>query len=105
MEIFAETPQMCDMQDLETNCKEIMENGRAATPDELLAGETAINDQEDAEEEGKEEDEEDIVDPNDPMYGLEARLSQLDLDDESKMVLKKKLIEASSKIKEGLEKR
>lgn len=51
------------------------------------------------------EEEEDVVDPNDPMYGLEARLSQLNLDEESKMVLKRKLMEASGKIKEGLEKR
>ena len=70
-----------------------------------MAGETAVGDGEDGEEQKDEEDGEDIVDPNDPLYGLEARLSKLDLDPESKGVLRAKLVEASNRIKEGLEKR
>ena len=90
---------------MESNCKELLEEGRSATPESVKAGETAVNDQE-AEEENKEEEEaEDSVDPNDPLYGLDARLAQLDLDEESRAVLKKKLVEASDKIKEGLDKR
>lgn len=45
------------------------------------------------------------MDPNDPLYGLDQRLAELDLDEDSKNVLKAKLVEASSKIKEGLDKR
>ena len=83
-----------------------MENGRAATPEELHAGETAVGDHMGDDEENKEDEEaEDIVDPSDPLYGLEQRMANLDLDDESKNVLRAKLIEASNKIKEGLEKR
>ena len=95
---------MAEIGDLESNCKEILEQGRAATPEEVLAGETAVDgDQE--EEQKADDDEEEIVDPNDPLYGLEQRLAELDLDEDSKNVLKAKLVEASSKIKEGLEKR
>jgi len=90
--------------DLESECREIVDNsGRLATPEEMIAGETAVNDEDGAED--GEEEVEDIVDPNDPLYGLDARLARLDLDDDSKHVLKQKLIEANSKIKEGLEKR
>ena len=89
--------------DLESECKEIVEEGRLGTPEEMMAGETAVGG-EGSDEEGKEE-EEDIVDPNDPLYGLDARMAQLDLDDDSKAVLRTKLVEASNKIKEGLEKR
>ena len=97
---------MAEVGDLETECREILEEGRAATPEELLAGETAVGDNENGDEENKEEEEaDDIVDPNDPLYGLEARMAQLDLDEESKSVLRNKLIEASNRIKEGLEKR
>ena len=105
VEIFTETPQVQEVGDLESNCKELLEEGRSATPESVKAGETAVNDQE-AEEENKEEEEaEDTIDPNDPLYGLDSRLAQLDLDEDSKAVLKKKLIEASDKIREGLDKR
>lgn len=66
---------MAEVGDLECECREILEDGRAATPEELVAGETAVGGEEDAEEENKEEDADDIVDPNDPLYGLEARLA------------------------------
>ena len=63
---------MSEVGDLESECREILENGRAATPEELMAGETAVGDQMDGDEENKEEeDAEDIVDPDDPLYGLE----------------------------------
>lgn len=88
--------------DLESDCKEILEEGRAATPEEMHAGETAVGAEDDEEEK---EDEDDIVDPNDPLYGLDTRMAKLDLDDDSKAVLRAKLVEASSKIKEGLDKR
>ena len=106
VEIFTEMPQMSEVGDLECECREVLENGRAATPEELIAGETAVGDQMDDDEENKEDAEaEDIVDPSDPLYGLEQRMANLDLDEESKGVLRAKLIEASNKIKEGLEKR
>ena len=90
---------------MESSCRELLEEGRSATPESVKAGETAVNDP-DAEEENKAEEEaEDAIDPNDPLYGLENRLAQLDLDEDSKIVLKKKLIEAGDKIKEGLDKR
>jgi len=51
-------------------------------------GESAIDGGVDAEEAKEDEQEDDIVDPNDPLYGLDARLSQLDLDEVSKGVLR-----------------
>ena len=106
VEIFTEMPQMSEVGDLECECREILENGRAATPEELMAGETAVGDQMEGEEENKEEEEaEDVIDPDDPLYGLEQRMANLDLDEESKAVLRAKLIEASNRIKEGLDKR
>jgi len=99
-------PQMTEVGDLERECKEVLEGGRAATPEELAAGETALGHEADGDEENKEDgEEEEIVDPNDPLYGLETRMAKLDLDEESKNVLRAKLVEASNKIKEGLEKR
>ena len=100
-------PQMAEVGDLESECREILDqDGRAATPEELMAGETAVGNENGEDEENKEDEEaEDIVDPNDPLYGLEARLSKLDLDEDSKAVLRTKLHEASNRIKEGLDKR
>lgn len=106
VEIFTEMPQVAEVGDLESQCREVLEDGRAMTPEELAAGETAVGDGMDGDEENKEDEEEDeIVDPNDPLYGLEARMAKLDLDDESKNMLRAKLTEASNRIKEGLEKR
>ena len=39
------------------------------------------------------------MDPNDPLYGLEQRLKNLELDEESKRIIKEKLEEASQKMK------
>lgn len=48
----------------------------------------------------KEEEKEDIIDPEDPLYGLEQRLKYSDLDDDTKAVIKKKLADAKEKINE-----
>ena len=71
VQIFTETPQVAEMGDLESSCKEILEQGRSATPEELMAGETAVDGEDPDGEDKNEEDEEEIVDPNDPLYGLE----------------------------------
>ena len=39
----------------------------------------------------KEEEKEDVIDPEDPLYGLEQRLKYADLDDDTKNVIKAKL--------------
>ena len=109
IEIFTETPQCCLVGDLQTECREVLdEHGRAATPDDFIAGGSAIGgDDHDAEqkEEGVEEEEDEVIDPNDPLYGLDTRLSQLNLDPESQVMLRAKLAQASAKIREGLERR
>jgi len=55
--------------------------------------------------EGDAEQNEEFFDPEDPLYGLAQRLADLDLDDESKQVIKEKLIDAHGKIKTHLEQR
>lgn len=52
-----------------------------------------------------EDDQEDIIDPEDPLYGLEQRLADLDIAEESKKIIRDKLMEAGNKIKTGLEAR
>lgn len=54
--------------------------------------------QEEGEDENEEE-QEDVLDPDDPLYGLDQRLAELDIDEETKAVIKAKLMDASSKIK------
>ena len=44
-----------------------------------------------------------VVDPSDPMYGLEQRLKHCNLDEATKAVIKSKLMEAHNKIKQNLE--
>ena len=53
----------------------------------------------------QEDDDEDVVDPEDPLYGLDQRLAELTIAEESKRIIKEKLMAASSKIKTGLESR
>lgn len=48
----------------------------------------------------EEEEKEDQVDPDDPLYGLEQRLKHANLDQDTKEVIKSKLAEAQTKIKE-----
>ena len=45
------------------------------------------------------------MDPEDPLYGLEQRLRNMHLDEESKKIIKEKLEEANNKIKFALEDR
>lgn len=45
------------------------------------------------------------MDPNDPLYGLDMRLRNLELDDESRKIIKEKLEEANNKMKHILEDR
>ena len=53
----------------------------------------------------KEEEQEEVVDPDDPLYGLEQRLKYSDLDEDTKNIIKQKLAEAKEKINEQLEQR
>jgi hypothetical protein len=39
----------------------------------------------------EEEEQEEVLDPDDPLYGLNERLSQLEINEESKRVIKQKL--------------
>jgi hypothetical protein len=45
------------------------------------------------------------VDPEDPLYGLDQRLRNMNLDDESRRIIKEKLHEASERVKNVLEDR
>ena len=87
---------------METDCRQ-QDDIRAQTPEDIAAGGDDVEGEEGEEE--KEEEEEDEVDPNDPLYGLDERLAKLNLDENSKAVLRQKLIEAGKSIQEGLEKR
>ena len=72
VEIFTETPQIAEVGDLEASCREMLDTGRADTPDADRVGETAVDgEQQDEDQKEGEGEEEDIVDPNDPLYGLE----------------------------------
>jgi len=99
VELVCEKPQFALAQSLDAEgCREIVEE-RALTAEEK-AGSALVGDQ--AESEGEPEE---FVDPNDPLYGLEQRLAGLEIDEESKRIIKTKLLEASGKIKTGLETR
>ena len=87
------------MADLE-GCKEIVEN-RPLSPDELAARVGTGSD-------GRPEDDaeqEEILDPDDPLFGLDQRLRSLMINEDTKKVIKTKLQEASLKIKESLRQR
>ena len=71
------------------------------TPEEIAAAAM----EEGMESAAEEEEPEDIVDPDDPLYGLDQRLADLNIAEESKKIIRDKLVEASSKIKSGLEAR
>lgn len=95
--LFQEVPQLCESPNLNTDCREIVDDKPKATLESQ-----ATKDEAPAEEQVEPED---IVDPEDPLYGLDQRLKGLALDDESKRIIKDKLNEASAKIKQGLEQR
>jgi hypothetical protein len=86
---------------LDVECKEIVEE-RPLSPEELAA--RAATEQEEREAE-MDEDQDDILDPDDPLYGLDQRLADLTVTEESKRVIREKLLEASNKIKENLKQR
>jgi hypothetical protein len=90
---------VCTAPDLETDCKEIVEERDPSAAD--LGAMSGDGDQDAA----GEEDDEEIIDPNDPLYGIDERLAQLTISEESKHMLKQKLMQASNKIKDGLETR
>lgn len=52
-----------------------------------------------------EEEEAEVIDPDDPLYGLDFRLAESGLDEESLRIIKLKLHEAHSKIRTGLDQR
>ena len=55
--------------------------------------------------ESQQESENLIVDPEDPLYGLEQRLKHTNLDDMTKSIIRSKLQEAQGKIKHNLDAR
>lgn len=105
MEIFAETPQLVSFANLETECKEVLptQEGKSLA-NQSPKGSQLLNRSPRASEAALLEQEEEI-DPNDPLYGLDERLASLAIDEESKAIVRKKLLDAHTKIKEGLEKR
>jgi hypothetical protein len=52
-----------------------------------------------------EEEKDDIIDPEDPLYGLEQRLKYANLDDDTKAIIKQKLAQTKERIHEQLEQR
>lgn len=99
---------------LETKCKEIVNEGDEALksqqdfyqPEDNTMSQppeetNRTNTQQQAEDNTPDAD----VDPEDPLYGLEQRLRNLKLDEESRRIIKEKLEEANSKIKVVLEER
>jgi len=99
---------------LETQCREIIEDKGDdvrsqqdfyQAEDNGAAGEDAgaHQDQQDADEAHNEAQGD--VDPDDPLYGLDHRLKNLNLDDESRRIIKDKLEEANQRIKGALEDR
>jgi hypothetical protein len=76
---------------------EIAEEGDG-TPEDLAGGAAEAIDVDsqgkEEEQELEEEEKEDIIDPEDPLYGLEQRLKYAKLDDATKTMVKSKLREA-----------
>lgn len=82
------------------------EGGDAGIDDIKLEGtihQESVADQ--AEDPVKVEEQEDVIDPDDPLYGLEHRLKNSNIDADTKEVIKAKLAEAQAKIKEQLDAR
>ena len=50
----------------------------------------------------REDGQEDVIDPDDPMYGLRERLCNIGMDEESKKLVIERLMEANDKVKTGL---
>ena len=94
--VFSEVPQLSEYASLDSDCKEQIVEQQAADLNQRNVS---------AREEEAQQEPEDVVDPDDPLFGLELRLKSLNLDEESKRIITLKLQEASAKIKTGLEQR
>ena len=95
--LYIPEPQI--MGNLETNCQEIIdEQPPAEEQDNLQDFEMDMGEE-------QEEEEEDEVDPENPLFGLDERLRDMNLDEESLRILKAKLNEANHKVKDALEER
>eukprot|EP00347_Sterkiella_histriomuscorum_P016982 403351110 len=86
---------------LATNCREIIEE---KPQDDNLRSQQDFYENQDGQEQ-QEEEQEDEIDPEDPLYGLDQRLRNMNIDDESRRIIKEKLEEANGRIKNALEDR
>ncbi|CDW89368.1 UNKNOWN [Stylonychia lemnae] len=86
---------------LQTNCQEIVEERH--DDENQRSQQDFYQDQDD--QKNEEQEQEDEIDPDDPLYGLEQRLRHMNLDEDSRRIIKEKLEEANSKIKNALEDR
>ena len=59
----------------------------------------------DGQQDKNDSDVESEVDPEDPLYGLNQRLKNMNLDEESMRIIKEKLLEANDRVKQALEDR
>ena len=98
------------MGNLETQCKEVLDDNLDAfksQQDFYQAEETGALDeaQQQTKESAEEVHPEADVDPEDPLYGLEQRLKNMNLDEESRRIIREKLDEANHKVKFALDER
>lgn len=95
VQVMVETPHIaCDLD----SCREIVEPPTLSeAPANVLTSMSARPD-----EEGEVEE---VLDPDDPLYGLDQRLASLKINEETKQVIKKKLKDADVKIKDNLKAR
>lgn len=97
------------MGNLQTGCRELFDDREDLSKsqqdfyqEEEPAGDDTHAGTQDGAEEGDGQAE---VDPEDPLYGLDQRLKNMNLDDESRRIIKEKLEEASQKVKLAIEER
>jgi hypothetical protein len=74
--------KMSDYASLDNDCKEKVVEQQAADTNQRNVS---------AREEEAHQEPEDVVDPDDPLFGLELRLKALNLDEESKRIITLKL--------------
>lgn len=101
VKLFPERPDIW-LADLESDCREITEEKDAAALLAEVVAETG------SAVEGVEvvaEELEDVIDPDEPLYGLKERLMNLGLDEQSMNIIVERLVEANTKVKKGLEER
>ena len=96
---------------LETQCREIVDDNQDAlksqqdfyqAEDAGAALDEALQQTKDSAEEVQPDAD---VDPEDPLYGLEQRLKNMSLDEESRRIIREKLDEANQKVKFALDER